>query len=88
MGLLSHGTPLTWSQSIPYHQRVHADGISQFLNAYHAAKHFTNHQLKWGDEVEYLLVHNDREQRKTTLLLNAPTPVSYTHLTLPTIYSV
>lgn len=71
MGLLAAGSPLSWSASAPYRQRVKEDGIEQFLNAYHAAKHFRNHGLKWGDEVEYSLLQMDAQNRKSTLLLKA-----------------
>lgn len=73
MGLLSAGTPLSWTATLPYHDRIRHDGITQFLNAYHQAKHYANYDLKWGDELEYLLMQTDHDNRKTTLLLNAPT---------------
>lgn len=72
MGLLSEGTPLSWPASAPYRNRVKRDGIEQFLSVYHAAKDFKNHELKWGDEVEYQLVYLDRISRKATLSLRAP----------------
>lgn len=72
MGLLSAGTPLSWPDSRPYRRRIHTDGIKQFLNVFHATKHFHNHDLKWGDEVEYLILHIDKKSRKATLSLRAP----------------
>lgn len=69
MGLLSSGTPLQWAESKPYLKQVKHEGVTQFLNAYHSAKHFRNHSLKWGDEVEYMLiqVNPDAEQAKLSL---------------------
>ncbi|KAI0565624.1 Glutamate--cysteine ligase [Gracilaria domingensis] len=72
MGLLSEGTPLSWPASAPYRNRVRQDGVQQFLSVYNAAKHFKQHELKWGDEVEYLLIRLDTTNRRATLSLRAP----------------
>jgi len=62
MGLLSSGTPLSWPESAPFRARVNHDGITQFLTVFRNARNFSNHGLKWGDELEYTLfkVFNDR----------------------------
>eukprot|EP00178_Gracilaria_changii_P027385 TRINITY_DN873_c0_g1_i1.p1 TRINITY_DN873_c0_g1~~TRINITY_DN873_c0_g1_i1.p1 ORF type:complete len:742 (-),score=111.92 TRINITY_DN873_c0_g1_i1:7768-9993(-) len=73
MGLLSAGTPLTWSRSEPYRDRVRDAGLQQFLSVYSTAKDFKQHELKWGDEVEYSLLHLDTAKRRATLSLRAPT---------------
>lgn len=72
MGLLTAGTPLNWPDSAPYRERVQTDGIDQFLNIFHAAKNFRDHDLKWGDEVEYLLLNLDNNAGRATLSLRAP----------------
>lgn len=72
MGLLSEGTPLSWPQSEPYRQGVKTDGIEQFLSVYKAAKNFRDQGLKWGDEVEYLLLKLNSNTKKATLSLSAP----------------
>ncbi|CAN8067831.1 unnamed protein product [Agarophyton chilense] len=72
MGLLTLGTPLSWPRSSPHRARVKADGVQQFLSVYHSAKHFKDHDLKWGDEVEYLLLHMHSTTRRATLSLRAP----------------
>lgn len=72
MGLLTAGTPLSWSASEPYRAKVKADGIDQFLSVFHAARDFKDHDLRWGDEVEYLLIKSDDNARKATLSLRAP----------------
>lgn len=72
MGLLTEGTPLNWPDSKPYRDRVKTDGIEQFLNIFHAAKDFRNQNLKWGDEVEYLLLNLDDDTERATLSLRAP----------------
>lgn len=72
MGLLSAGTPLSWPESAPYRERVKRDGVEQFLSVFRAAKDFHNQELKWGDEVEYLLIHLDHNAQRATLSLRAP----------------
>lgn len=72
MGLLVDGTPLAWPQAKPHRNKVKTDGVSQFLSVYIAAKHFKDHQLKWGDEVEYFLVSFDPSSKKASLSLRAP----------------
>lgn len=71
MGLLSQGLPLAWSATAKHRDTVRVNGVEQFLNVYHAAKNFKNHELKWGDEVEYLLVKYDNSSRKVKLSLSA-----------------
>lgn len=72
MGLLSAGTPLNWPDSAPYRSKVKTDGVEQFLSVFHATKHVHNQDLKWGDEVEYLLVHLHHESKRATVSLRAP----------------
>ncbi len=67
MGLLSAGTPLNWPDSAPYRARVKHDGVEQFLSVFNSAKHFSNHGLKWGDEVEYILLKIDSKSAKLSL---------------------
>lgn len=71
MGLLSQGLPLAWPATQAHGHVVRMNGIEQFLNVFHAAKDFKNQQLKWGDEVEYLLVKYDNSSRKAKLSLSA-----------------
>lgn len=72
MGLLSAGTPLNWSDSEPHRSKVKEDGITQFLSVFRSARNFSNHGLKWGDEVEYILVHLDRQRFTAKLSLRGP----------------
>ena len=39
-----------------------------------------SHRIRWP--------HNDQPQQEPTTIVSIPIAVSYTHLTLPTIYSV
>ncbi|KAJ3352108.1 hypothetical protein GGF32_003910 [Allomyces javanicus] len=70
MGLLSQGTPLPWSDARKYAHHVRKHGIQQFLATYHANKCVGRRgALKWGDEVEYMLVHFDQASKNATLSL-------------------
>ncbi|XP_075718072.1 glutamate--cysteine ligase catalytic subunit [Rhinoderma darwinii] len=69
MGLLSHGSPLTWEETKKYADYVRQHGITQFLNIYHKVKERQKDVLKWGDEVEYMLVAFDHENHKVRLVL-------------------
>lgn len=63
MGLLSEGNPLPWEKTKDLAEHVRKHGIIQFINLYHRLKDRQGDILKWGDEVEYMIVkfnHNDR----------------------------
>ncbi|KAM5256788.1 glutamate--cysteine ligase catalytic subunit isoform 2-T2 [Ctenodactylus gundi] len=70
MGLLSQGSPLSWEETQRYAGHVRQHGILQFLHIYHAVKDRHKDVLKWGDEVEYMLVSFDHESKKVRLVLN------------------
>uniref|UniRef100_A0A5F9C550 Glutamate--cysteine ligase n=1 Tax=Oryctolagus cuniculus TaxID=9986 RepID=A0A5F9C550_RABIT len=70
MGLLSQGSPLSWEETKRHADHVRRHGILQFLNIYHAVKDRHKDVLKWGDEVEYMLVSFDHEHKKVQLVLS------------------
>ncbi|KAM9315998.1 glutamate--cysteine ligase catalytic subunit isoform 2-T2 [Gastrophryne carolinensis] len=70
MGLLSAGSPLSWEETKKYADYVRQHGIIQFLNIYNKVKERQKDVLKWGDEVEYMLVAFDHENQKVRLVLN------------------
>uniref|UniRef100_A0A8C5MCA6 Glutamate--cysteine ligase n=1 Tax=Leptobrachium leishanense TaxID=445787 RepID=A0A8C5MCA6_9ANUR len=70
MGLLSHGSPLNWEETKKYADHVRQHGILQFLHIYNRVKERQKDVLKWGDEVEYMLVAFDHEHQKVRLALN------------------
>ncbi|XP_071469409.1 glutamate--cysteine ligase catalytic subunit isoform X2 [Marmota flaviventris] len=70
MGLLSQGSPLSWEETKRYADHVRRHGILQFLHIYHAVKDRHKDVLKWGDEVEYMLVSFDHENKKVQLVLS------------------
>ncbi|XP_059794964.1 glutamate--cysteine ligase catalytic subunit isoform X3 [Balaenoptera ricei] len=70
MGLLSQGSPLSWEETQRHADHVRRHGILQFLHIYHAVKDRHKDVLKWGDEVEYMLVSFDHENKKAQLVLS------------------
>ncbi|RIB18610.1 glutamate-cysteine ligase-domain-containing protein [Gigaspora rosea] len=70
MGLLSVGTPLKWEEAKQYANEVRTLGIKYFLSIYKKLKEKENSCLKWGDEVEYLVIAYDDETKNAKLLLN------------------
>ncbi|XP_014724969.1 PREDICTED: glutamate--cysteine ligase catalytic subunit isoform X1 [Sturnus vulgaris] len=69
MGLLSQGSPLSWEETRRYAEHVRRHGILQFLHIYRALRDRHKDVLKWGDEVEYMLVKFDHENKKVRLIL-------------------
>uniref|UniRef100_A0A8B9ZMH1 Glutamate--cysteine ligase n=1 Tax=Anas zonorhyncha TaxID=75864 RepID=A0A8B9ZMH1_9AVES len=69
MGLLSQGSPLSWEETRRHAEHVRKHGILQFLHIYRALRDRHKDVLKWGDEVEYMLVKFDHENKKVRLLL-------------------
>uniref|UniRef100_A0A5F5PFE0 Glutamate--cysteine ligase n=1 Tax=Equus caballus TaxID=9796 RepID=A0A5F5PFE0_HORSE len=70
MGLLSQGSPLSWEETQRHADHVRRHGILQFLHIYHAVKDRHKDVLKWGDEVEYMLVSFDHENKRVQLILS------------------
>ncbi|XP_070274507.1 glutamate--cysteine ligase catalytic subunit isoform X4 [Myotis yumanensis] len=70
MGLLSQGSPLSWEETKRHADHVRRHGILQFLHIYHAVKDRHKDVLKWGDEVEYMLVSFDHENKRVQLVLS------------------
>ncbi|XP_059374118.1 glutamate--cysteine ligase catalytic subunit-like isoform X2 [Carassius carassius] len=70
MGLLSQGSPLNWEETKKHADHVRKHGILQFLNIYNKVKDRQKDVLKWGDEVEYMLVEMDDKNEKVRLVLN------------------
>ncbi|KAI8868465.1 GCS-domain-containing protein, partial [Ramicandelaber brevisporus] len=63
MGLLSLGTPLPWQEAKKHSDHVRKHGIQQLINIYHRLKDRRRDVLRWGDEVEYVVVRFDDERR-------------------------
>lgn len=71
MGLLSEGSPLDWPETKAKADHVRKHGIKQFINLYHKLQDRTKDVLYWGDEIEYMLVKLNNEQKKAQLALCA-----------------
>ncbi|XP_029451573.1 glutamate--cysteine ligase catalytic subunit [Rhinatrema bivittatum] len=69
MGLLTKGSPLSWEETKKYADHVRKHGILQFLNIYHKVKERQKDVLKWGDEVEYMLLSFDHINQKVRVVL-------------------
>eukprot|EP01091_Cochliopodium_minus_P004935 TRINITY_DN1483_c0_g2_i3.p2 TRINITY_DN1483_c0_g2~~TRINITY_DN1483_c0_g2_i3.p2 ORF type:complete len:136 (+),score=36.39 TRINITY_DN1483_c0_g2_i3:63-470(+) len=69
MGFLSSGFTLTWEQVIEHIPYIKEHGIKQFLNIWNKEKNRENDILKWGDEIEYIIVQLDHENKRATLSL-------------------
>ena len=71
MGLLSDGEPLSWERTKALAGHVHHHGAKQFLALYERLRHRERDGLKWGDEVEYMLVKMDPDNKRARLALRA-----------------
>ncbi|CAK8697356.1 glutamate--cysteine ligase catalytic subunit-like [Clavelina lepadiformis] len=70
MGMLEFdGEPLKWNEIKPYVNYVKKHGIIQFLHNYERLMKRPEDILKWGDEVEYMILRFDHENRKVQLSL-------------------
>lgn len=69
MGLLTMGQALDWSETKPVIDHVKYHGILQFINVYRRLKDRRDDCFKWGDEIEYMIVKFDHENKKVRLSL-------------------
>ena len=67
MGFLEVGEPFDWpdSRDAGVIEYIREHGITQFLSMWEKVKGIDADELKWGDEIEYILVTVD-DQRKVT----------------------
>jgi glutamate--cysteine ligase catalytic subunit len=69
MGLLDVGTPLSWAESIPYISTVKHNGLLQLINIHNTLQHRQNDHFLYGDELEYVIVKLDKQQKTARLVL-------------------
>lgn len=69
MGLLTEGSPLSWEETKTLAEHVRQHGVEQFINIYSKLRDRTGDVLKWGDEVEYIIVKFDDENKRATVSL-------------------
>eukprot|EP00741_Cyanophora_paradoxa_P021342 tig00021348_g20601.t1 len=72
MGLLSKGSPLPWAATKEVAEHVRRHGILQFIAAWRRLKDRHGDVLRWGEEVEYMILYLDRSQKVARLSLRAP----------------
>ncbi|CAG8703645.1 34557_t:CDS:2, partial [Racocetra persica] len=71
MGLLSKKKLLPWDQTKQHADHIRNQGIKQFLSIYNKAKDRENDSLLWGDEIEYMVIAYDDENKNAKLSLRA-----------------
>lgn len=71
MGLLTEGSPLSWEETKKLANHVREHGINQFINLYARLKDRQGDVLKWGDEVEYVLIKFDDDNQVAQVSLRA-----------------
>lgn len=71
MGLLTEGSPLSWEETKALADHVRKHGVEQFINLYKKLRDRQGDVLKWGDEVEYIIVKFDDENKRATVSLRA-----------------
>lgn len=69
MGLLSLGTPLSWEETAKVAKYVQQHGIEQFINNFNRTKNRQGDVLRFGDEIEYMLIKFDHENRRVRVSL-------------------
>jgi glutamate--cysteine ligase catalytic subunit len=71
MGLLTEGSPLSWKETKNLSEHVRQHGIVQFINLYKRLRDRQGDILKWGDEVEYIIVKFNDERKVARVSLRA-----------------
>ncbi|KJA27880.1 hypothetical protein HYPSUDRAFT_83574 [Hypholoma sublateritium FD-334 SS-4] len=69
MGLLYLGTPLAWDEAKKHADHVRDHGITQFLHIWDRLKDRQGDELLWGDEVEYMVISFDDDEKNAKLSL-------------------
>ncbi|CAO1636736.1 unnamed protein product [Parajaminaea phylloscopi] len=69
MGLLSLGTPLNWPETQKLADHVRKHGIEQLLSLWYKIRDRRGDRVLWGDEIEYIVVALDQENKNARLSL-------------------
>ncbi|XP_065197104.1 LOW QUALITY PROTEIN: glutamate--cysteine ligase catalytic subunit-like [Sycon ciliatum] len=72
MGLLDGGSPLSWAETKKNADLIRETGIKQFLSLYERFQGLTDDCLKWGDEIEFTVVHFDHDKKTAQVQLTDP----------------
>ena len=71
MGFLLAGESLPWEDSLDLLKYIRDHGIEQFLFTFHAVKSVGEDLLRWGDEIEYGVVHLEGNAEDPTRAVRA-----------------
>jgi len=69
MGILVVGSPLSWEETKKHADYVREHGLQQLIHIYNKYKDRTSDVLKWGDEVEYMIIKHNTGEKKMQLVL-------------------
>jgi glutamate--cysteine ligase catalytic subunit len=67
MGLLIRGTPLPWPDAQTQASEVRARGVQQFIRLWTTVQREQKDCLKWGDEIEYMVLKLSETQAKLVM---------------------
>ena len=68
---LAETNTLSLDDSLPWLSHVRANGVRQFISNLEKHENLTADELRWGDEVEFLLLRYDDDNRRVQLNLRA-----------------
>lgn len=73
-GMLGMEEAFDFEDAMPWLQYVRMHGVQQFISMYNQLKdmEMESDELKWGDEIEYHIVHLDAEKKQVRVSLRAP----------------
>lgn len=67
MGVLFEGTALTWEEIEKLAPWVRRKALEHLLKLFEGLKNRTGDPLKWGDELEYMLIKFDHENHRAKI---------------------
>lgn len=62
---------MEWEEMVAWQKHVRKYGVEQFVRLYNRLKDESGRSLKWGDEVEYIIVKLDHEEKAAKVSLRA-----------------
>lgn len=62
---------MEWEDMVDWQAHVRKYGVDQFIRLYNRLKNEMGRKLKWGDEVEYIIVKMDHKAKKARVSLRA-----------------
>ncbi|XP_057331273.1 glutamate--cysteine ligase-like isoform X2 [Microplitis mediator] len=71
MPQVAAGASLTWEETKEVSEYIKHHGILQFINLYKKNKDTRDDEFKWGDEIEYMIVKFDDEEKTAKTLFDS-----------------